>query len=235
MVEFRIKQEDVMVVVYLNGDNGNVVLAGGMPQYLDKYHPFVEQMKRLRCNLFVPRYMGTYESSGEFNTKNSVKSVESAIKLAKKGFGLELFGDSELKWNNERVYLYGFSYGALPSLLQEEEVDKTLLVCPFISMDYHLPNSNGENLKDTFEFLQRAYPNCYRFKANDVVEDIRKVQLPNNKERLFVVIGKNDNSIPKEEVDYLKMRYNPKIIEKKEGHSIKVEDNILIDIFNRGL
>ncbi len=230
MVEFRIKQGNVMLGVYLNGDKGNVVFAGGMPQYLDKYHPFVEQMKRLGYNLFVPRYMGTYESSGEFNTENSVKSVESAIELAKSGEGVELFANSKLKWKNERTYLIGFSYGALPSLLQNLDVDKTLLVCPFVLMQYHLPNSSGENVKDTFEFLQRAYPNCYRFNANDVVEDILKVELPKLKDNLIVIIGKNDNSIPKEEVNYIRNLYNIKSLEKDGGHSIKIDDTMLENI-----
>lgn len=224
-----------MVGVYLNGDKGNVVLAGGMPQYLDKYHPFVEQMKRLGYNLFVPRYMGTYESSGEFNTENSIKSIKSAIELAKSGEGVELFGNSKLKWKNERTYLIGFSYGAFPSLLQEREVDKTLLVCPFVSIDYHFSHSQGEDVRKTFEFLERAYPNVYRFEADKVVDDISKYMCPDKKERLFVVVGKEDSSIPQEEIDYLKSKYNPRVIEKEGGHSIRIVDTMLEKILNEGI
>lgn len=216
-----------MVGVYLNGDKGNVVLASGMPQYLDKYHPFVEQMKRLGYNLFIPKYMGTYESLGKFNTQNSIESVESVIELAKSGEGVELFANSKLKWKNDKTYLIGFSYGAFPSLLQKVDVDKTLLVCPFVSIDYHTQNSTGEDIRKTFEFLQRAYPNVYRFKTDEVVDDIAKYRGPDKKEKLFVVVGKNDSSIPKDEIEYLKTKYNPIIVEKEGGHSIKIEDEML--------
>ena len=233
MIEFRTKINQIMIGIWLNGDKGNVVLAPGMPQYLDKYHPFVEQMKRLEYNLFVPRYMGTYESDGEFSTMNSVKSLEATVKLAKKGTTEELYANKTLKWNNEKVYLIGFSYGSLPSLLQGEGVNKTILVCPFAMIKYHLENSEGEDIKKTFEFLERAYTNIYRLNANDVVEDLKRIDPPKHKENLVMVFGESDTSIPKEEKgDLQAICKTAPCYEKESGHSLKMTDNMLKEIIS---
>lgn len=232
MIEFRIKQQNIMVGVYLNGDQGNIVLAGGMPQYFDKYHPFVQQVNKLGYNLFIPRYMGTYESDGEFNTQNSVESITSAVRLVKTGHGIELFGNNKVEWNNKNIYVLGFSYGALPALLQKESVNRTLLVCPFVALKYHLEDSQGENIVETFEFLERAYPNVYRFKATKVIEDLSKIELPEIKNDLVIMRGLDDRVIPDEEIDHLKLKYNPLILEKSGKHSISIEDETLKKILS---
>jgi len=227
MIEFKIKIDEVMIGVYLNGNKGNIIFASGIPQYLDKYHPFVQQITRLGYNLFIPRYKGTYESNGQFNIKNSKDSIKLAIKLAKKGEGIELFANNKLKWSKENNYLIGFSYGALPALLQEEKVNKTILICPFISLLYHLPDSNGEDISQTFSFLERAYPNLYRFKSEDVLNDLQNIPLPKEKQNLIIIKGNNDKSIPKEELNYLKEKYNPLIYSKEGKHSVIMDDELL--------
>src|SRR5689334_11183456 len=108
MAEFRVRENNIMIGVWLNGDNGNVVLAPGIPQYLDKYHPLVQQMKRLRYNLFVPRYKGTWESDGEFTINNSRESIECAVELANRGNAVELYANSDIRWDTKKISVIGF-------------------------------------------------------------------------------------------------------------------------------
>jgi pimeloyl-ACP methyl ester carboxylesterase len=230
MIEFRIKENDILMGVYLNGSKGNIVYAPGMPQTLDKYHPFVLQMERLGYNLFIPRYMGTYESDGKFSTENSVRTLETIIDIVNNGRGIELFAGKELSWAPSPTYLIGFSYGALPALLQNKPVVKTILVCPFVSMDFHNNGGAGENVKETYEFLERAYPNIYRFKAKDAINDMLNIKLPESKQAVIVLRGSTDGSIPDEEIELLAKKYNAEIIIKDGGHSISIPDNILAGV-----
>lgn len=234
MIEYRTKIKDTFIGMWFGGDKGNIVLACGIPQYIDKYHPIIEQISRLGYNLFVPRYHGTFESSGKFSVLSSKKTIENTVTLVTKGKAIELFKNSEITWNhNIPLYVLGFSYGALPALLSNNNIDKTILVCPFIDVNYHLEKSSGENLKETFEFIERAYPNLYRLKAYDVLKDLSIVELPEKKNSLIVVYSLEDTSIPKEEIDLLIQKYpNTKLITKNGGHSIKISDELFLSILN---
>jgi len=227
MVEFKVRKGNILVGIYLNGNKGNIVLSSGIPQFLDKYHPFVGQMKRIGYNLFIPRFMGTYESDGTFNTRNSAESIESAVKLVRSGKGTELFGNTELKWDNNNISIIGFSYGALPALLQREIIDRTLLICPFVDLKYHLNGGNGEDVRKTFEFIERAYPHIYRLNASEVIDDLSKISLPTKKDNLIVIRDLSDSLIPFDEIELLKKKYGARIIDKGGGHNILVEDNLL--------
>ncbi|MDD3175995.1 MAG: hypothetical protein PHU51_05960 [Candidatus Nanoarchaeia archaeon] len=230
MVEHRMIMENVLISVWLNGDQGNVILAPGIPQQFDKYHPFVEQMSRLKYNLFIPHYIGTRDSLGDFTIANSTKSVAVAIRLAKKGEFKELFSQKILNWNCKKNYLMGFSYGALPSLLQDESIDKTILICPFISLQHHLKGKSGENVEETFRFLERAYPKTYGFKTEKVLNDLSKVVLPKKTEKIIVVRGLNDISIPQEELDYLNAHYDVLMLTKEGNHTIQMTDSFILKL-----
>ena len=64
MREYRIKQQNMIVSVFLGGSKGNIIYASGLPQYLDKNHPLVQQSVKLGYNLFIPKYPGSYETDG---------------------------------------------------------------------------------------------------------------------------------------------------------------------------
>lgn len=222
--------EEVLVGAWLNSSEVNVILAPGLPQYLDKYHPFLTVIKDLGYNLFVPRYMGTFESGGNFSVENSVKTIESTIDLVLTGEGHDLYSGSEISWNPKRVILIGFSYGALIALLQQKDIDKTVLVCPFVSMKYHSPNSSGENVHRTLSFIERAYPNLYRFKSEELIADLESSRLPEKKDRLTVIASANDKSIPGAELALIKEKYNPKWFDKPGGHSISMSIDLLREV-----
>lgn len=234
MIEYRTKIKDTFIGMWLGGNRGNIVLACGIPQYIDKYHPFIEQIGRLGYNLFIPRYHGTFESNGEFTVLSSKETIEDAINMVKKGNTVEFFKNEKIIWENHiPLYVLGFSYGALPALLSNENCNKTVLVCPFVDISFHIENSSGENLKETFEFIERAYPNLYRLTANNVLKDLLTVNLPKKKDSLVVVYSSEDKSIPKEEIDLLAHKYlNVQLITKNGGHSIKISDELFLGIFS---
>jgi hypothetical protein len=235
MIEYRTKLNNTFVGIWLGGNKGNVVLGCGLPQYIDKYHPFVAQITSLGYNLFVPRYQGTFESDGYFNIFSSKQTIEDGIELVLAGETIELFGQSEIMWDkNIPLYVIGFSYGSLPVLLSSnEKVRKTILVCPFVDIHFHLGETSGENIKDTFSFLERAYPNLYRLNVDNAIQDLSEITLPDQKENLEIVIGISDVSIPKEEIDMLLNKYpKARFFKENNGHSLKISDELLLKILN---
>lgn len=232
-MELRIKNRQTLISLWLNGNNGNIILASGLPQYIDKYHPFVKQAERLGLNLFVPKYMGTYESEGGFSLKNSIRTIDETIKLVKSGGAYELYAKKRVSWSADNTTLFGFSYGALPSLLQREEIRK-IMVCPFLFPRLHMSEGcAGENIVKTLEFLKIAYKNIYRINLKYFLKELANLKIHNTTEKMTFLYGKDDSSIPITEIDKIKQYYkNSDVILKNGGHSINVDDNTMIRLCN---
>ena len=228
-MEYRLKKDGLIISAYLNGSNSSLVIAPGLPQQITKYHPIVEQARNNNVNLFIPHYPGTYDSDGEFTIVSATKALEQTIELVKSGSANELYSYSKLTWGTDGVFVLGFSFGALPALLQESVVDKTILLCPFVSLDFHLDNApyRTENIIHTLDFISRAYPNTYRFDKQKFIDGLRNVKYPNTKDNLVVVSKSDDTSIPREELDFIKKRYKCDSDELPGGHSLSLDDDAL--------
>ena len=89
MREYRVKCQNIIISIFLGGNKGNIIYASGLPQYLDKNHPLVQQALRLGYNLFIPKYPGSYESSGFLNIEgvrvDNIKHKPEDIKYVYEG------------------------------------------------------------------------------------------------------------------------------------------------------
>lgn len=227
MIEYRIKCQNIITSVFLGGDNGNIIYASGLPQNLDKNHPLVQQAVRLGYNLFVPKYPGSYESGGLLTMDGCVRSLEKIQKIVRRGYAQELFAGQRITWAKTKIFILGFSFGGLPALvLRNDNIDKKVLVCPFVSLSFHDVNTKGENLSDTLDFIKRAYPYVYRFNKDKLLKGIENIMLPARAENLIVIEATDDQSIPKEEIDFLAGKYHCQILKKSGGHSITMSDEL---------
>src|SRR5437867_3417407 len=104
MIEYRIKEGNTFLGVWLGGNKGNIILACGIPQYIDKYNPIVSQVTNLGYNLFTLRYQGSFESSGEFGVNSSKESIMDAVNIVKNGKAIELFSMKEITWGVSFLY-----------------------------------------------------------------------------------------------------------------------------------
>lgn len=236
-MELRIKEQGVMISLWLNdpnGEKGSIVLAPGLPQYIDKYHPLVKQAERLGLNLFVIKYRGSHESDGYFSLKESIKTIEISLKLINKGEARDLYANQEIRWDTKNIILLGFSYGALPSVLQKGKIEKRILICPFIFPQFHVGKKCiGENIAKTLDFLEEAYKNIYRIDSKKFLTELASLKIFPKKERMTIVFGKDDKSIPFKEVEKIEKYYkNSDIILKEGGHSIIINDEIMAKICN---
>lgn len=228
-MELKIRKKQISISLWLNGENGNIILAPGLPQYIDKYHPFVRQAERLGLNLFVPKYIGTHESGGEFSLKNSVKTINDTIRLVESGNAIELYAKKRVNWKTKKTVLLGFSYGALPSVLASGDVQR-MMICPFLFPDFHVgAGCAGENIVKTLKFLETAYKNIYRINTKYFLRELANLKINSKKERMVFIFGEEDESIPMAEVNKIKQYYkNSDIAFKKGGHSLSIDDNLMI-------
>lgn len=233
MREYRVGCRGVIMSVFLGGNNGNIIYASGLPQYLDKNHPLVQQVLRLGYNLFIPKYPGSYESDGLLNIDNCVKALDDAKKIVRCGYAKELFSGEKIVWEPAKTFILGFSFGGLPALLSKNDnIDKKVLVCPFVSFSFHDTDTAGEKFSDTLDFIKRAYPNVYRFDKDKLIKNIKNVTLPAHLKNLIVVEAIDDQSIPKEEISFLATKYHCQVLEKPGGHSVIVSDELFVSLWS---
>ena len=233
MREYRVKCQNIIISVFLGGNKGNIIYASGLPQYLDKNHPLVQQALRLGYNLFIPKYPGSYESSGFLNIDNCVKALDNTQKIVRRGYAKELFSGEKIIWEPTKTFILGFSFGGLPALLfKNDHIDKKVLVCPFVSLSFHDTNTTGENFSDTLDFIERAYPNVYRFNKDKLFKNIKDVVLPAHLGNLTIVEAIDDQSIPKEEINFLAKKYHCQVFKKPGSHSISMSDELFNSLWS---
>ena len=231
-MEYRTKVEGCIVSIFLFGNNGNIVFAPGLPQLINKYHPLVHQAKRLGYNLFIPHYPGTHDSGGKLSIAGASEIIAKTISLVKNGRATELYSNKGLKWDASRIYAVGFSFGALPLLLQNQRVCKTVLICPFVSMKFHnKKREDAENVLETFDYLEKAYPWSYRFEKQSLIHELEEAKLPKRNDEIMLVYSSNDPVIPQEEIVLLEKLYKCKLFKKSDGHKVTVADDVLKKIF----
>jgi len=227
MIEYRTKIGKVIVGCWINGKKGNNNLASGIPQFIEKYHPFLQMLSEKGYNLFVPRYEGSWESDGIMTLRSCVTTLRKTVQLVKKGSCRELYGNSEISLKNTDTSIVGFSFGALPALLTKVPIKK-ILICPFAFSKYHLGSSQGEDIRKSLRFVAKAYGQAYRFKPSSLIGEFEKVKYPEQAFGPMVVIrGAYDESIPIIEVDELIRKYNAKVYVSETGHTAVIEKDIL--------
>jgi hypothetical protein len=221
MVENRTKIGKLFVSFYLNGGSKNLILANGIPSYVTKHHPLVRFCKENFINLFIPRYYGSFESEGDFSLKNSTTSIEECVKLVSSGKTIELFYQKEISWNPSEVFLLGFSFGALPVLNSNVPSNvKKILNSPFINLN--LNEQNNGPAKGELYYVERAYPNLFRFKTEKLIEEYQNLSYPLDS-NFILIQGKLDDTISKQEIEFIQKMYSPKTILFEGGHTIDLE------------
>lgn len=232
MIEYRANTRHTMVSIFMGGNRGNIIYAPGLPQYIDKNHPFVQQAVRLGYNLFVPRYPGTYEGDGRLSIFGCARAIDETCDMVSTGQTIELFSGKKISWHTDKNLVVGFSFGGLPALLAKNKFGfKTVLVCPFVSLAFHEGDAQGENLAMTLDYLKRAYPNTYRFDKDAFLNGIRSAKLPASIKKMAIVVAEDDESIPKTEMDFLKDKYSCSIISKPGHHSISMSDKLFTSLW----
>lgn len=183
-----------------------------------------------KINLFIPRYYGSFESDGDFSLRNCVLTVEEALTFVRSQKSIELFRQEEIVWNSSEVFVLGFSFGGLPVLNAKLPADvKKILCAPLIDLELN-EKCNGSAKKEIY-YIERAYPNLFRFNANTLIKEYSDIAKP-EKEECSLIYGDKDDTISALEIKYIQTKYSPKSICFHGGHSLDLSS--LKQIINIG-
>lgn len=212
-IEYKFNHKG-MAMSFWKGENidTTIIFASGLPQYVTSYHPFVETLINMGYNLLIPKYYGTWESKGDFTLRNSIKSMDDALDLVSIGEAQELFAGKLIEIPNKNTILLGFSYGGLVCIFVDKKVNKKILLMPFVNLDLH----GEKNMKMDLSFIQKAYPNVYKFNTEQILNDLRNIKYPKRLGDFTVVVGQKDNCITKAEISWLVEKYRPLLVSIKD-------------------
>lgn len=228
-MELRLNHNGILIGAWLGRRSECIVYCPGLPQYISKYHSIVRAAERVGVSLFVPRYHGTWESSGTFGVSSSRQTVESVVQFIKQGLATELFSHRDITWTCSRIILIGFSYGALPALLSKEIANKTILIAPFTNIAMHEHDYPGD-LQRTLEFLRHGYPHVYRFDQVNFVAELSHIEYPISKDNLVVIYGSEDQTTSNHQIEWLREKYSASILRIEGGHSSDIGDELLTSL-----
>ncbi len=136
-----------------------IVLAHGMPG-VPKAKETMEFWSKKGFWVFLPRYRGTWESSGEFLKHSPEKDILDVIDGIVRGFS-DLWSGAVFHIPNSIFYIFGGSFGGPAAILcsRDPRVTKAVAFAPVI--DWEAPSD--EPMDQLGAFLPKGFGNCYRF------------------------------------------------------------------------
>lgn len=181
-----------------------------------------------------PRYIGSWESYGEFNINNCIKTVLEAEKLFKKGFAIECWEKKKIDWDINETIMLSSSFGSSIVLSIAHKLDSKIFVClaPLTNLKKHHKDEKIEeqDLRQLGLFIKRGFENAFRgfnlsdwgkfIKGDSNANPIETVEQLKNK-KIFLAHGKKDSAVNFNRTQ----EYYDKIKEKNEV-KLKFYDNV---------
>lgn len=209
----------------------------GFPSY-PKESVLSKYLNKQKVTICFPHYFGSWLSAGKFSPENCQKTVNQAHNIIKKGSTRELYSNQEISWPTDNIIIAGGSFGGFWALQASEQLDldKYLLLAPFIDIKNQNIDNDEEDIDKTLSFSRRAMSQAYRgiedrawnefFKEGQI--DLDQIR---NKE-ILIVHGKKDQSIKidhsREAREKLKENNSVELFETSCDHGIhKQEDKEL--------
>lgn len=125
----------------------------------------------------MPRYRGTYQSTGIFLSKNPVEDMIFFIEHLKEGEVKNLWDVKKEHFKINKLILIGGSFsGALACGLSAKHpvFSHLILYAPVWDFNEHNSGGDEEDLQKITNFVKNAYKNCYRFKFKSLVKKLNK-------------------------------------------------------------
>ena len=157
-------------------------------------------------HVFVPRYRGTYQSSGIFLSKNPVDDISFFIENLNEGSAKNMWDLKKENFKiNKKIIVTG-SFGgaiALGAAAKIGGISHIILQAPVWDFKEHNSAGDEQNLEKITDFVRTAYKNCYRFRFKSLVKKLDKFKelnpafyLPRLKELpILVMHDPNDNVV----------------------------------------
>ncbi len=128
-------------------------------------------------HVFVPRYRGSYQSTGSFLAKNPVDDLILFAKNLDKGWAKSLWDMNKQEFKiNKKILVTGSFGGAIACALAAKQpgFSHLILAAPIWDFSKHNEKGDEQDLKHISDFVKRAYKNCYRIKFEDLQQRMVK-------------------------------------------------------------
>lgn len=171
--------------------NKVMVFCTGMPGYpgRGKYENLMKHFSQKGYWCFLPRYRGSWESTGKMFAKSPEKDVLDIIEELPKSF-TEFYGGRKFAIKNPEIYLIGSSFGGPAGLLLSKDERVKRVICFSPVLDWREEKNNpAEPLSWLSKFIKNAFGNGYHI-AKDGWKKIGKGEMYNPATELEKIDGK---------------------------------------------
>ncbi len=117
-------------------------------------------------HVFVPRYRGTYQSTGKFLSKNPVDDLITVLKELDEGSIKSLWDGKKQSFRVNKKILVSSGFGgaiALGLAAKSGMASHIILQAPIWDFKMHNSSGDEQDIEKMSEFVRGAYKNCYRY------------------------------------------------------------------------
>ena len=148
-----------------------IILLPGFPSN-NNYEDLINYFYNNGFNVFFPRYLGSFQSKGNFLEKDPSEDISKFVNFLKKGKCINLWDEETKQFENtEYVFVTG-SFGGAVALgaSTKTDVSKIILFSPVWDFTLHNKEYSEQDLKNVTKFVKRAWINLYRYDFEDIQE-----------------------------------------------------------------
>lgn len=130
-------------------------------------------------HVFVPRYRGTYQSSGKFLSKNPVEDMMTFVKGLDEGAVKGLWDGKKQSFRVNKKILISSGFGgaiALGVAAKSGMASHIILQAPIWDFKVHNSAGDEQDIEKMSEFVKSAYKNCYRYTFKNFKKKMSKFE-----------------------------------------------------------
>ncbi len=172
-----------------------IIVFSGLPNQ-PRNEDFGDDLAAEGFYVLQPRYIGNWESYGQFTLGNCIKTVLDSETFFLKGNAKELWAQKGIHWRINTIFLLSSSFGSsvVLSALPKIKSKNIICLCPLTNLNKHHSDSSikEQDLSTLGGFIQRGFENAFRgFNQKEWAQFIQGNSEVNPIRHAAKVIGKN--------------------------------------------
>jgi len=155
-----------------------IILLPSFPSGND-FSDLMDLFYEMGYHVFIPRYRGTYQSSGVFLSKNPVNDLVEFMKHLDTGKAKSLWDMKTYSFRTYKKLLITWGFGAPIAFglaAKSNALNHIIVQAPIWDFKRYNEDNDSQDLQKMSDFVSRAYKNCYRFKFNDIIKKLTRFE-----------------------------------------------------------
>ena len=155
-----------------------IILLPGFPSGND-FNDLISFFYEKGYHVFVPRYRGTYQSTGVFLSKNPIEDMSFFLDNLEMGSAKSVWDMKKENFKINKKILVSGSFGgaiALGLAAKSGKISHIILQAPVWDFEAHNAEGNEQDFEKTTEFVRNSYKNCYRFRFKSLKKKLGKFE-----------------------------------------------------------